>query len=37
MTDPACSPPMRLVYRNVVVTVSGDSFAALQFAFPGTF
>jgi hypothetical protein len=37
-TDPACSPPMRLVYSNVVVTVSGDSFDPnLVFAFPGTF
>jgi hypothetical protein len=38
VTDPACSPPMRLVYRNVVVTVSGDSFDPdLVFAFVGVF
>jgi hypothetical protein len=26
VTDPQCNPPMTLVYRNVTVTVSGDSF-----------
>jgi hypothetical protein len=37
-TSPDCSPPMTLVYSNVVVTVSGDSFDPdLVFAFPGTF
>ena len=37
-TQPDCSPPMTLRYSNVVVTVSGDSFAPdLVFAFPGTF
>jgi hypothetical protein len=37
-TDPDCSPPMRLSYRNVVLTVSGDSFDPdLVFTFPGTF
>ena len=36
-TSPDCSPPMTLRYSNVVVTVSGDSFADLVFAFPGTF
>jgi len=37
-TDPDCSPPMTLVYSNVVVTVSGDSFDPdLVFAFSGTF
>jgi hypothetical protein len=35
VTDPDCSPPMRLVYSNVVVTVSGASFADLVFVFPG--
>jgi len=35
VTDPDCSPPMRLDYSNVVVTVSGASFADLAFAFPG--
>lgn len=33
VTDPDCSPPMTLVYSNVVVTVSGDSFDALTFSF----
>lgn len=36
-TDPDCSPPMTLRYSNVVVTVTGDSFAALVFAFAGSF
>lgn len=37
-TDPDCSPPMTLVYRNVVVTVVGDTFDPdLVFAFPGSF
>ena len=37
-TSPDCSPPMTLVYSNVVVTVSGDSFDPdLVFAFSGTF
>jgi hypothetical protein len=36
-TSPDCSPPMTLRYSNVVVTVSGDSFADLVFAFSGTF
>jgi hypothetical protein len=37
-TDPDCSPPMRLVYSGVVVTVSGDSFDPdLVFSFSGTF
>jgi hypothetical protein len=36
-TDPACSPPMTLVYRNVVVTVTGASFDPLSFSFPGSF
>src|SRR5215213_4083504 len=30
-TSPDCSPPMTLRYSNVVVTVSGDSFADLVF------
>ena len=37
-TSPDCSPPMTLIYSNVVVTVSGDSFDPdLVFAFSGTF
>jgi hypothetical protein len=36
-TDPACSPPMRLVYSNVKVTVSDTSFEPFSFSFPGTF
>jgi hypothetical protein len=37
-TDPDCSPPMRLVYSGVVVTVSGGSFDPdLVFSFSGTF
>jgi hypothetical protein len=36
-TSPDCSPPMTLEYSNVVVTVSGDSFDDLVFAFRGTF
>jgi hypothetical protein len=38
VTDPDCSPPMTLVYQNVVVTVSGDSFDPdLVFTFAGSF
>ena len=37
VTDPDCDPPMRLDYRNVVVTVSGDSFERFSFTFTGTF
>jgi hypothetical protein len=33
-TDPACSPPMTLVYQNVVVT---DTTHNLSFTFSGTF
>lgn len=38
VTDPDCQPPMTLVYRDVVVTVSGDSFDPdLVFSFSRTF
>jgi hypothetical protein len=36
-TDPSCSPPMRLVYRNVTVTVSGASFEPFSVTFAGSF
>lgn len=29
-TDPDCSPPMTLAYKNVTVTVSGDTFATFS-------
>jgi hypothetical protein len=36
-TDPQCNPPMTLVYRNVVVTVSGASFATFSYTFVGSY
>jgi len=37
-TSPDCSPPMKLQYSNVSVTVSGDSFDPdLVYNFPGTY
>jgi hypothetical protein len=37
VTDPACSPPMRLVYSGVTVTVTDTSFEPFSFTFPGSF
>jgi hypothetical protein len=35
--SPKCSPPMRVVFGDVTITVSGDSFATFGQTFPGPF
>jgi hypothetical protein len=35
--QPRCAPPMRVVFGDVTITVSGDTFATFGTTFPGTF